>query len=395
MARTKQTTRKSTGGKAARKQIHTQKNNNKIRKLNVDNEEDTFSDFTNYLHNKTVTNTLLANVENKGVNNLQNSLQQKLQIVSEIWMNEIIFYLQNDLKSIYSLMLTNKYFFTTIYNNDYIWFYIYNFIFCKERDETGKTRVVQNTNLNYKNLQNLLEENENYYYSKRILQNICDFKYINLIQFRIFHAKNFVNFCNDDYENLLNYDFPIISIYNNVFDNTLQSYKLKVLEHNYFNIYIFGKGTGMPIELQFNFGHGIDCDGDDENVTSYRRILLCEIINTVKDDKKIPILENLMNFNCEEDNLYFFYEYYRMIFILIGEFNLLNEFENIYKEIKENKKEENNLWNVIFEKEVYEYYWDFYNQLENYFGMNNYNISDYFHYNTDHRSITSILRKAI
>ncbi|KAL9641519.1 hypothetical protein ABK040_013440 [Willaertia magna] len=249
-------------------------------------------------------NILLLNVEN---NNLQNNLQQKLQTVNDIWMNEIIFYLQNDLKSIYSLMLTNKYFFTTIYSNDKIWFYIYNFIFCKEKNEIGKIIIVQNKNLNYKNLQNLLEENENYYYSKRILQNLCNFKYINLIQFRIFHFKDFVNFCDNDYTNIVFYDFPVISFYNNLFNNTLQPNqrfkKQQELENNYFNIYIFGKGTGMPIELQFNFGHGIDCNEDDKTITCYRRILLCEIINTVNVDKKIPILENLTNFNCEEDNL--------------------------------------------------------------------------------------------
>ncbi|KAL9641538.1 hypothetical protein ABK040_013459 [Willaertia magna] len=392
MARTKQTARKNTGGKAPRKQISTQNTNNKIRKLYK--EEDSFNDFTNYLQNKIMTNNIL-NVENNNLqNSLQNSLKEKLQITNDIWMNEIIFYLQNDLKTIYSLMLTNKYFFTTIYNNDKIWFYIYNFIFCKEKNEPGKIVIVENKNLNYKNLQNLLEENENYNYSKRILQNICDFKYINLIQFRIFHFKNFVNFCKEEYENLLTYDFPIISFYNNLFNNTLQSKKLQELENNYFNIYIFGKGTGMPIELKFNFGDCIDCEEDDEILTCYQRVLLCEIINTVNVDKRILILENLMNFNCDEDNLYYFYEYYRMIFILIGEFNLLNEYENIYKEIKENKKEEKDLWDFIYKKEIYQYYWNFYDQLDNYFGMNNYKLmNNYFHSNTEHKSINSILRK--
>ncbi|KAL9658033.1 hypothetical protein ABK040_012272 [Willaertia magna] len=245
----------------------------------------------------------------------------------------------------------------------------------------------------------------------------------------IFHLKNFVNFCKEDYENLINYNFPIISIYNDLYNNTtLQNTLQKEYEIlNFFNCYIFGKGSGMPIDLQFNFYNTsingkdyIICENDDESLQPhpYRRILLCEIINNYNENneiiknnentiKKIPILENLMNFNCDEDNLYYFYEYYKMIFILIGEFNLLQQFENIYKNLKDknmikdilnnNDDENNELWRfIIYNVEDFQMYeLDFYGQFDTkYFGMLKYNyLFEYFHYNTSHRSIHSILRK--
>ncbi|KAL9641628.1 hypothetical protein ABK040_001903 [Willaertia magna] len=169
-------------------------------------------------------------------------------------------------------MLTNKQLFKQIYENDVIWFNIYVYIFCRYKNKEENL-------LQYKNLKDLAE-NEKYYFSNKILKEFCNYKYINLLQFRLFNMKHLLNFNSNDFHSIYEYDFPEISFYNDLYDNTIKKEINRNKQYNSIGIYLFGKGSGLPIELNFTFSTSLhdlmNCEGDDPSKQPHpcKRILL-------------------------------------------------------------------------------------------------------------------------
>ncbi|KAL9645075.1 hypothetical protein ABK040_004566 [Willaertia magna] len=297
----------------------------KIPKLTNDANNDIPFQF--YLQNQQVTNLLLQNYTLQN-----NNLQNNKMISTDIWFNEIIYFLINDLKSIlnyscekgdeddgfylYDLEFNNK---LTDYNTPLIC--VYNDLFDSGKRLNGEDEEGKKGSIN-------IDNGGSFYCYLFGRENSLPID----VEFTVSQQYSYIE-CEDDE---------------------------KSLQPNH-----------------------------------YSRKLLCEIISyNDSNEKKIPIFELITDNTTDKYSLYYLYEYFRMTLILLGKFEELKELENIYEEVKENKEKYFELTNKIEELNS-QYHLtnllkDQFNNLH--FGMD-YQIAPYFGFCREFVDIHSILKK--